>query len=72
MCLIGLLRFQKEGRVEKMWVPAESQALEDKDWIEARFPENFHATSFLLEDSNVLTARVLRKVRILKPDMPVG
>ena len=55
-----------------MWVPSESQALEDKDWIEARFPENFHATSFLLEDSNVLTARVLRKVRILKPDMPVG
>lgn len=64
LCLLGLLRFQKEGRVEKMWVPEKSQALVDKVWVEARFPEKFHSSVFILEQENVLTIESLQKVCI--------
>ena len=62
VCLAGLANFQKEGRVEKMWVPEESQALKDKVWIEARFPEKFHSSVFIFQHSNVLTVESLHKV----------
>ena len=63
VCLLGLLNFQKEGRIEKMWVPEESQALKDKVWVEARFPEKFHSSVFILQHDNVLTVEILQKVK---------
>ena len=62
LCLLGLLNFQKEGRIEKMWVPERSQALKDKVWVEARFPEKFHSSVFILQHDNVLTVENLRKM----------
>ena len=62
LCLLGLFNFQKEGRVEKMWVPERSQALKDKVWVEARFPEKFHSSVFILQRANVLTVESIQKV----------
>ncbi|CAB4010402.1 Hypothetical predicted protein [Paramuricea clavata] len=48
--------------MEKMWVPEKSQALKDKVWVEARFPEKFHSAVFILQHANVLTVESLRKM----------
>ena len=45
-----------------MWVPEKSQALKDKVWVEARFPEKFHSAVFILQHANILTVESLRKV----------
>ncbi|XP_028413011.1 patched domain-containing protein 3-like [Dendronephthya gigantea] len=62
VCLLGLLNFQKEGRIEKMWVPEKSQALKDKVWVEERFPEKFHSSVLILKRPNVLTVKTLNKM----------
>lgn len=64
LCLLGLLNFQREGRIEKMWVPERSQALQDKVWVEARFPEKFHSSLFIFYQDNVLDVQSIRKVII--------
>lgn len=48
-----------------MWVPEKSQALKDKVWVEARFPEKFHSSVFILQHPNVLSVETLNKVRNL-------
>ncbi|XP_046844152.1 patched domain-containing protein 3-like isoform X2 [Xenia sp. Carnegie-2017] len=62
LCLLGLLNFQREGRIEKMWVPERSQALQDKVWVEARFPEKFHSSLFIFYQDNVLDVQSIRKM----------
>ena len=64
-CLAGLLRFEQEFRGEKLWVPQDSQAQDDKKWVEREFPEESAPVHFIYEQSNVLTVAVIRKVTSL-------
>ena len=62
VCMVGFLRFEQESRGEKLWVPQDSKAMHDKEWVEETFPEQSSQVSFILEEPNVLTPEVMAKV----------
>lgn len=62
--MVGFLRFEQESRGEKLWVPQDSKAQDDKKWVEEMFPEESSQVNFILEKPNVLTAAVIKEVRI--------
>ncbi|XP_028417678.1 patched domain-containing protein 3-like [Dendronephthya gigantea] len=61
-CMAGFLRFEQESRGEKLWVPQDSKAQDDKEWVEKMFPEESGQVNFILEKSNVLKAEVIQQV----------
>ena len=64
-CMVGFLRFEQESRGEKLWVPQDSKAQDDKKWVEEMFPEESSQVNFILEKSNVLTAAVMKQVGVI-------
>ena len=62
VCMIGFLRFEQESRGEKLWVPSDAKAQSDKEWVEEMFPEESAQVNFILEESNVLTADIMKQV----------
>ena len=60
--MAGFLRFEQESRGEKLWVPQDSKAQEDKVWVEEMFPEESTQVNYILEKTNVLTADVVKQV----------
>lgn len=60
--MIGFLRFEQESRGEKLWVPQDSKAQNDRVWVEKMFPEESTQVNFILERPNVLTADVIKQV----------
>ena len=63
--MVGFLRFEQESRGEKLWVPQDSKAQDDKKWVEEMFPEESSQVNFILEKSNVLTAAVMKQVGVI-------
>ena len=57
-----MIKFKRESRGEKLWVPGDSQAAEDKEWVDDKFPTKSGQGSFIFEDANVLTKDVIIKV----------
>lgn len=57
-----MTKFKKESRGEKLWVPDYSQAAEDKEWVDDKFPTKSGQASFIFEGANVLTKDVIIKV----------
>ena len=58
------LYFYEETAGEKLWVPANSQALEDKDWVDKTFPTTSRFAEIIAENDNVLTPETLQAVSI--------
>ena len=63
-CMVGFLRFEQESRGEKLWVPQDAKAQDDRKWVEEMFPEESSQVNFILEKPNVLTAEVMKQVRL--------
>ena len=62
VCLIGVLRFTKENREDKMWVPPDSTAQRHRAWVQKNFPAKMRVSSVLLVADNVLTPEVMKEV----------
>ena len=62
LCLIGFLRFNQESRNGELWVPKDSKAQHDKNWIEQHFKAEPTPVSFIDMQSNVLNVDVIQKV----------
>ncbi|CAB4000186.1 Hypothetical predicted protein, partial [Paramuricea clavata] len=62
VCMVGFLRFEQESRGEKLWVPSDAKAQSDKEWVEDMFPEESAQVNFIIEESNVLTADIMKQI----------
>ena len=62
MCLLGVLKFTKENRVDKLWTPQDSIVQRHKLWIQKNFPAQMRVSSVLLVADNVLTPEVMKEV----------
>ena len=63
VCLLGVLKFTKENRVDKLWTPQDSTVQRHKLWIQKNFPAQMRVSSVLLVAVNVLTPEVMKEVR---------
>ena len=61
-CLLGVLKFKKENRVDKLWTPGDSTVQRHKLWIQKNFPAQMRASSVLLVANDVLTPEVMKEV----------
>ena len=62
VCLLGVLKFTKENRVDKLWTPQDSTVQRHKLWIQKNFPAQMRVSSVLLVADNVLTPEVMKEV----------
>ena len=62
VCLLGVLKFTKENRVDKLWTPQDSTVQRHKFWIQKNFPAQMRVSSVLLVADNVLTPEVMKEV----------
>ena len=63
VCLIGVLKFTRENREDKMWVPQHSTAQRHRTWVDKNFPAKMRVSSVLIVADNVLTPEVMKEVR---------
>ena len=63
VCLIGVVRFTRENREDKMWVPPDSTAQRHRAWVQKNFPAKMRVSSVLIVADNVLTPEVMKEVR---------
>nr|XP_058943206.1 NPC1-like intracellular cholesterol transporter 1 [Pocillopora verrucosa] len=61
VCLLGVLKFTKENRVDKLWTPQDSTVQRHKLWIQKNFPAQMRVSSVLLVAVNVLTPEVMKE-----------
>ena len=65
--MAGLSRFQQESRPNKLWVPRNAEALDQKEWVERIFPETARYGFLIVtptKGENVLTPAVLKEVEL--------
>ncbi|XP_062499297.1 uncharacterized protein LOC134176653 [Corticium candelabrum] len=65
VCMAGLSRFQQESRPNKLWVPRNAEALDQKEWVERIFPETARYGFLIVtptKGENVLTPAVLKEL----------
>lgn len=55
LCGLGLIAFNEVSDPDDLWVPKDSQVLEDQDWIDVNFPSNVRREQIIAESSNILT-----------------
>ena len=64
-CAGGLYFFDEETAPENLWVPDNSQAVEDKKWVDEHFPGVLRFNNYIAEADNVLTPEFLRVVGLM-------
>ena len=52
LCLVGLLQFTTENRDFKLWIPQNTIALEQKDWIDEKFPAGVRQERMIVTAAN--------------------
>ena len=65
VCMAGLSRFRQESRPNKLWVPRNAEALDQKEWVGRVFPETARYGFLIVtptKGENVLTPAVLKEV----------
>ena len=61
-CAGGLYFFDEETAPENLWVPDNSQAVEDKKWVDEHFPGVLRFNNYIAVADNVLTPEFLQAV----------
>ncbi|XP_062500022.1 patched domain-containing protein 3-like [Corticium candelabrum] len=65
VCMAGLSRFRQESRPNKLWVPRNAEALDQKEWVGRIFPETARYGFLIVtptKGENVLTPAVLKEL----------
>ena len=63
LCGIGLIEFYAEGNVYKLWIPTNTDFVEDSEWLAENFPPDKRYNNAILAGDNVLTPEILREVQ---------
>ena len=58
------MKFTRESRGDKLWVPKEAKSQEHLRWVEKNFPTEMHVSSVLLVAKDVLTPAILKDVSV--------
>ena len=61
---IGVYRFEEETNPQKLFVPQDSVAVSDQDWVNSKFPGLSRFQSVIITGQNVLTPEVLKDVSL--------
>ena len=64
-CGGGFYFFKEETAPENLWVPDNSQAADDKKWVDERFPGRLRFSNYIAVANNVLTPEFLKLVGFL-------
>jgi predicted RND superfamily exporter protein len=61
---IGLLEYRTENNAFKLWIPDNSEFLENYNFLQEKFPPDTRFNNFLVaSDNNVLTPAIIKLVR---------
>ncbi len=61
---IGLLEYRTENNAFKLWIPDNSEFLENYNFLQEKFPPDTRFNNFLVaSDNNVLTPDIIKLVR---------
>ena len=60
---IGLLEYRTENNAFKLWIPDNSEFLENYNFLQEKFPPDTRFNNFIVAADNVLTPDVIRLVR---------
>ena len=61
-CGGGFYFFEEETAPENLWVPDNSQAVDDKKWVDERFPGMRRFSNYIAVSDNVLTPDFIKSV----------
>lgn len=59
ICGIGLLTFTPENRPDKLWIPWNSEFVQDTDWLNQNFPSPFRFHYAIITADNVLKPEIM-------------
>lgn len=62
LCSLGLIKFTKENRPFKLWIPQDSDFIKVMAWQDKNFPQQFRIHIAIYEAENVLTKDVFLEV----------
>ena len=59
---VGMVKFTKENRSEKLWNSKDSAAQEHRRWVKENFPSSAFVSAVLFESDDVLTPKAMLSV----------
>ncbi|KAJ8305849.1 hypothetical protein KUTeg_016394 [Tegillarca granosa] len=60
LCGIGMLKFAETNDNQTIWVPADSDVIRNKNWVEDKFPPSTRFVNIIFEAENILTPTSLK------------